>query len=836
MNISFSPELSACLDALKPNLRKYLELKGIEFNSSQKFKCISPDHDDHSPSASIVINNPEVLHCFSCSYSTNLFGAAKILDKLPTSGPAFLLNTVKSLCAQLGVDFPNVELTSEQRELLDIYRAYELAGEYIANSTLSKPSEYIKSRGWKSEVGFKYGIGHIESFNAFLDYLKSHGYSEAQLNKIGLIQCEVNKTLYYSPIFAPNKVIFNILDHYGNTVAFAARKLDNTDPSEKYRNSSSADPLYHKRELLYGLNLSRKSAIKQGLILVEGYADWITLYEAGITNVAAICGTAFTKEHLQLISNLGINQIYLALDNDNPGHLAVEKILDESLAEFPTLSASIIHLPETAKDPDEYLQHIEPEHRIEMWNSLAKESCFSWRLNRMPDNLSASDVTDKMLPLILTEGNMIKREVMLKELATKTNIRLEALQKQLDIMTETEAMKQSGRVTAIVNSMSRELKRAPSSSKEIISQHLDMIEDLEGTADVNNISASESVEAFDTCLVKWKNINSDVLGLKSGFEEFDKAINGIQSRRSIGIGGKPNHGKSAFMLALAYNVAKINPTALVLYHSTDDPRDVVISRLMAMDQELEINSVTNPKFHFKLASPITDTSTGEIIQWDKDKVDRYNKAKENIRSLISSERFIIKDNTNGSSVSFTESMVKYYRKLYPNKEIVVFVDNLYKASDYGEMHDERLKYKYLSNKIKVMGERYNVSPICSLEYTKADTVMGKKPGMSSFAEAVNLQYDFSILFNLYNELKDYELTDPKKAELVINVNGKKYPIIELAASKTKQSDFLGKLYFYMYPEKALIKPCKADTIIRQIKDSNIRSTSQASRFGNLGNG
>ncbi|MGI0060526.1 MAG: hypothetical protein ACREBJ_12245, partial [Nitrosotalea sp.] len=234
MQISFSPELSKTISELKPRLRQYLEAKGIIINGAGKFKCINPEHQDHNPSASIVIHNPEVLHCFSCIFSANIFGAAKILDKLPTSGPAFIYTTIKSLCATLNVPFPNIELTQEQKDILDLYRAYEIAGDYITDSTLNKPIEYIKTRGWKQDIGFKYGIGMVESFQAFLQNLKNNGYNEAYLEKAGLITSHQTKTIYGSSIFTPNRIIFNIYDHHGNIVGFAGRRLDdNENNSEK---------------------------------------------------------------------------------------------------------------------------------------------------------------------------------------------------------------------------------------------------------------------------------------------------------------------------------------------------------------------------------------------------------------------------------------------------------------------------------------------------------------------------------------------------------------------------------------------------------------------------
>lgn len=827
MHIGFSPELSKTVEALKPKLREYLEAKGIIINSSGKFKCINPAHDDRNPSSSIVVSNPEVLHCFSCGFSTNIFGAAKILDNLPTSGPGFIFSTIQSLCALLNIPFPDIDLTQEQKDLLEIYRAYEIAGDYIANSTINRPSDYIKDRGWKADVGTKYGIGLIESFNSFLQHMKDNGYNEAYLSKIGLISSHPSKTLYTSPIFSPNKIIFNIQDHFGNIVGFAGRKLDdNQDTGEKYINSP-ATPIFRKRELLYGLNWSRQNAVKNGLILVEGYADWITLNETGIRNCAAICGSALTKEQIQLIIALGITQVSIAMDGDGPGQAAMAKIVGQFALEAPSISVAIIHIPEN-QDPDDFLQAIPEEHRLQAWKDLPQESCFSWQMNHLPLDMTAIDIADKMLPMILSEKHAIKQEIMLSELAEKTNIALDTLKKQLEILTQTEEAKLSEQKGAIVSSMLKELKRFPNEAAQIIATHHHMLEDFESSSGSNNMESSETLKEFQDCVNEWKNTKTSITGIKTGWSELDIALDGIQQGHTIGIAGKSNHGKSSWMLSLGYNILINNPDVMLIIHSIDDPKKDVYSRLIAIDQNLIINDVKKPSMSFKLETPIT--VDGKVINYDMEKVDKWKAGKANVEGWISSERLVVKDNTHSSSFSYTESLAKYYRKKYPNKVIVVLFDNFHKSSDYGTMGDERLKYKALSNRAKLLSERQNIALICSMEYTKADMVAGKKPTNNALAESASLQYDLTCICHLYNELKD---VGPEKTQLVQNINGKKYPIIELNITKNKQNDFDGKLYFYFTPEKAMIKPCPADSILRAIKDSDLRAQSNDSRFGNM---
>ncbi|MGI0060318.1 MAG: DnaB-like helicase C-terminal domain-containing protein, partial [Nitrosotalea sp.] len=414
----------------------------------------------------------------------------------------------------------------------------------------------------------------------------------------------------------------------------------------------------------------------------------------------------------------------IAMDGDGPGRLATAKIVDQITTEAPSLAVSIIHLPDNL-DPDSYLQNVPEEHRLKIWQELSQETSFSWQMSRLSGDINPIDIADKMLPMILSEKHAIKQEIMLKELAEKTNITFDTLNKQLELMAQTEEMKFSERKAAIVNSMVRELKRSPVTAKETIAHHLNMLEEFESSSANDNMHSSETLREFQECIAQWKANKTDITGIKVGWEEFDKAIDGIQPGHTMGIGGKANQGKSSLMLAIAHNIINNNQDALVIIHSIDDPQKDVYSRLIAMNQGLVINDVKKPVSSFRLPSPIS--VDGKIVEYDMDKVEKWKAGKTNIEQWIERERLVVKDNTHGSSFGYTEGLVKFYRKKYPNRNIICLFDNFHKASDYGELGDERLKYKALSNRAKLLGEKQNVAMICSLEYTKADTMAGRKP-------------------------------------------------------------------------------------------------------------
>ena len=94
-----------------------------------------------------------------------------------------------------------------------------------------------------------------------------------------------------------------IRDITGATVGFGARRLNDEDKeSPKYLNTPET-PIYHKSQVLYGLDLAKKE-ITQGrrVVIVEGYTDVMAAHAAGVGCAVATCGTAFGEEHVKIRS------------------------------------------------------------------------------------------------------------------------------------------------------------------------------------------------------------------------------------------------------------------------------------------------------------------------------------------------------------------------------------------------------------------------------------------------------------------------------------------------------------------------------------------------------
>ncbi|MGZ5003631.1 MAG: DNA primase, partial [Chthoniobacterales bacterium] len=144
------------------------------------------------------------------------------------------------------------------------------------------------------------------------------------------------------------RIIFPIHNDVGEVIAFSGRVLDKENEGAKYLNSPET-PLFRKGRILFGLHKTKRPLIEaNSAIVCEGQLDLITLYEAGITNVVAPQGTAFTEDQARILKRF-VSEVVLCFDADAAGQKAAERSL-ESLLENDLL-VRIAEMP-AGEDPD----------------------------------------------------------------------------------------------------------------------------------------------------------------------------------------------------------------------------------------------------------------------------------------------------------------------------------------------------------------------------------------------------------------------------------------------------------------------------------------------------
>ncbi|NOZ03646.1 MAG: DNA primase [FCB group bacterium] len=306
---------------------------------------LCPFHHEKTPSFSVAPEK-EIYHCFGCGAGGNVFNFIMEYEKLS------FVEAVKNLGDRYGIP---VELSRDKgaKELFSqLYDLHMDAANFYHDQLLSekgrKTLAYLKERGLQEATIKQFKIGLAEDrWDAFYNQAKKAGYTPEVLDKSGLFSRSERGVFDRFR----GRIMFPIFNTAGKIIAFGGRALDPGDPA-KYLNSPET-PLYHKSDVFYGLHASREAIRKTGYaILVEGYMDFLQLYQAGIRNLIAASGTALTERHVSQIRKFA-DRVVLVYDGDQAGVKAA--IRAGYLLYKGGIEPRILPLPE-GLDPDDWIR------------------------------------------------------------------------------------------------------------------------------------------------------------------------------------------------------------------------------------------------------------------------------------------------------------------------------------------------------------------------------------------------------------------------------------------------------------------------------------------------
>ena len=319
--------------------------------SGANYQGLCPFHGEKSPSFNV---NPArgIFHCFGCGAGGNVVTFVMRMEGMnfPTA--------VKFLAKRVGVDIPERPLTRDEKRKVDeqeqLYTINELAAQFYRrvlerDEAGAAGRSYLQRRGVDDQTAATYRMGFApEGWDNLAKHLSRKGIAAEDAEKLGLLRKREGRDGYYDTF--RNRLLFTISDLHGRAIGFGGRVMDDSLP--KYINSPES-PIYHKSEVLFGLDLAKKGMREQGsAIIVEGYFDHLALYRAGHTNVVATCGTALTPPHLKLLRRYA-EKVYMLFDGDEAGRKATVRSMELFLEEgFP---ARVVEVP-SGDDPDTFLR------------------------------------------------------------------------------------------------------------------------------------------------------------------------------------------------------------------------------------------------------------------------------------------------------------------------------------------------------------------------------------------------------------------------------------------------------------------------------------------------
>ncbi|MDI6844711.1 MAG: DNA primase [Candidatus Saccharicenans sp.] len=377
----------------------------------RKWVGLCPFHSEKDPSFT-VDEEKQLFHCFGCGIGGDLFSL--VMEKENLTFP----EAVRFLAEKYRIPLPESRLSARESRLEEkIFEINEKALNYFRDNLFKtaegkKALEYLKSRGFSEETIKKLKLGYaLNSWDDLFQKFKQT-YGPGLLEKAGLI-IPGQKTGEYRDRFR-GRIIFPIFTLTGRPVAFGGRTIFDAQP--KYLNSPETQS-FTKGNILYGLNFTRDEIKKAGeMILVEGYADFAALFQAGIQNVAASMGTSLTPQQAAQIIRYA-PRVIINYDGDEAGLNAAQRAIPICLEKG--LQVRILVLPEKL-DPDAFLKKYGPEKYL----SLVRKSpdWFRFLVHRYSSgvNLNLPEEKSRVVRLLAQEVLRIPDPIVRNDYLKKT--------------------------------------------------------------------------------------------------------------------------------------------------------------------------------------------------------------------------------------------------------------------------------------------------------------------------------------------------------------------------------------------------------------------------------
>ncbi len=393
---------------------------------------LCPFHNEKTGSFS-VNTGKQIYYCFGCHKGGGVINFIMEIENL--SFP----EAVEFLAKRAGMEVPQRESRDDgaERQRKRLLQLNKETARWYYDILLSEEGravrEYLDKRRISKKVAVNFGMGAApNAWDRLLQEMTRRGYSKQELLAAGLIVANKNGGFYDK---FRNRLMLPVIDHRGDVVGFGSRVIDNSEP--KYMNTTET-PVYHKRQVLYGLHLAKKTK-RPNIILCEGNLDVVTLHQAGFDNAVASMGTALTVEQTRLLSRF-TRELVLCYDNDNAGQQATERALQ--LLNNSEFTVKVLKLPNRMvdgqpkkQDADDFIKN----HGAAAFENLlsGSGSGIEFRMAQiaaqfdLTDDRGKVEYTAAITPVLAALSGAVERDVYAVRAAEAAGISPEAMKAEV---------------------------------------------------------------------------------------------------------------------------------------------------------------------------------------------------------------------------------------------------------------------------------------------------------------------------------------------------------------------------------------------------------------------
>jgi DNA primase len=326
----------------------YIPLKRAGGN----FVALCPFHREKSPSFNV---NPhlQIFHCFGCHKGGDVFTFVKEYESVDF--PEAVRRLAERARIPLEYELGAAEQQSRglKEKLLEVHEQITQRWQNaLANEASGQIArDYLARRGVSGEAIQIFRLGYApDAWDDTVNWARSKGFESDLMEKAGLILHKEETDRNYDRF--RGRLMFPICDEQGRVVGFSGRVLAGDEKTAKYVNSPET-AIFTKSKIFFGLDKSKRALLdSQSAIVCEGQLDLIACFMAGVQNVVAPQGTAFTGDHARILKRY-VEEVVLCFDSDVAGQNATVRSLDHLLASELAVRVAVIPAPD---DPDSFIK------------------------------------------------------------------------------------------------------------------------------------------------------------------------------------------------------------------------------------------------------------------------------------------------------------------------------------------------------------------------------------------------------------------------------------------------------------------------------------------------
>ena len=352
-----------------------------------KYWACCPFHHEKTPSFSV--DETGMYYCFGCHKGGDVISFVQDIEHTDFMG------AVSILAAKAGMTVPEFSkkeggtgISKRKRDRL--YSLMREAASFYHKSLVGDAGkaarDYLENRGISRPTLTSFGLGFAPG-NALIDRLRDMGYSNDEMLDAGVAGTSKSGRLYD---VLGGRLIVPIINNLKQVIAFGGRVLEKGE-QPKYRNTKET-VIFDKSRELFGQHTIKKAMIEgavDSVIMVEGYMDVISLYQAGVKNCMASMGTALTVQQARLLKRYA-DKVYISYDGDFAGQKATMRGLDILYGEG--LSVKVVSVP-GGKDPDEYVREFGKRGYMDLLSQA--KPLFEYKLDKLAENYDLNVAEDR---------------------------------------------------------------------------------------------------------------------------------------------------------------------------------------------------------------------------------------------------------------------------------------------------------------------------------------------------------------------------------------------------------------------------------------------------------